>query len=156
MNQAVELSPSAKRSRSREPITENQVDESSQRQEQALDKDARKVQIQDPFTSSNTTGHPDVSATGATRRARRRSFLPKPQDTVGSNTSTDAGTETSESTRPRLKKFGGIDEYWSLSDEEAKQEDEDLVKGMKQHLDNLLIFVSRIFCLLCLLLHDEA
>lgn len=39
-------------------------------------------------------------------------------------------------------KFGDLENYWVHFDEAAKQESDGMIKGMKDNLDNLLIFVS--------------
>lgn len=41
-----------------------------------------------------------------------------------------------------MPKFGDLDNYWGHFDDAAKAESDDLIKGMKDNLDNLLIFVS--------------
>lgn len=44
---------------------------------------------------------------------------------------------------PQLPKFGDLADYWKYFDEAAKEESDGMIKGMKDNLDNLLIFVSR-------------
>lgn len=50
-------------------------------------------------------------------------------------------TDETKNAPPQTPKFGDLEDYWSHFDEAAKQESDGMIKGMKDNLDNLLIFV---------------
>lgn len=50
-----------------------------------------------------------------------------------------------EASPPSLPKFGDLADYWTHFDAVAKEESDNMIKGMKDGLDNLLIFVRSAF-----------
>lgn len=106
--------------------------------------------IQPKSTSEKNLSH---SVDGA---ARKRSLVPshnstalpvepqeKPDDALEANKGNSASENNEKSFDPlNAPRFGDLNDYWRYFDQSAKEESDGMIKGLKENLDNLLIFVS--------------